>query len=75
MNLENKVKKEQWEVLQKLKEESYRVLSGDPIQHWVTFGFFGAGVLTADNEIKALEKLEELGAIRIINPRGHWEYE
>ena len=74
MNLENKVKKEQWEVLQKLKEESYRVVSDNPIEHWVTVGFFGAGVLTADNEIKALEKLEELGAIRILNPGGTMDY-
>ncbi len=72
MNLENKVKKEQWEVLQKLKEESYRTVSGDPIQHWVNFDFFGPGLSPA-NEAKALEKLEELGAIRIVT-QG-WEYE
>ena len=74
MSIENKVKKEQWEVLQKLKEESYRIVTGNPIKHWVSSGFFGAGVLTADNEIKALEKLEELGAIKILNPGGTSDY-
>ncbi len=72
MNIEDIVKKEQWEVLQKLKEESFRTVSGNPIEHWVIFGFFGPGLSPA-NEVKALEKLEELGAIKIIS--SGWEYE
>lgn len=74
MSPEEKVKKEHWYVLQRLKEESYRVVSGDPLQYWVTFGFWGSGVPSSENEIKALEKLEEMGAIRIINPGGSWDY-
>lgn len=75
MSLEIKVRKERWEVLQKIKEESFRVVSGEPVKYWVQFGFWGAGSLEPANEIKALEKLEELGVISILNPGGTGEYE
>lgn len=74
MNLEDKVKEEQWEVLKQLKEESYRTVTGKTIEYWITLGFFGPGVISPENEIKALKKLEELGAIKIMNPEATPNY-
>ena len=73
MSPEEKVNKELWYVLQQLKEESLRTKSGASLEYWVNFNFVGGEGPTATNEEKALVKLEELGAIQIIN--SAWEYE
>ena len=50
-----------------------RTKSGGPLEYWVYFNVVGGEGPTAANEEKALVKLEELGAIQIVN--ASWEYE
>jgi len=73
INPEEKVNKELWYVLQRLKEEYLRTKVGHPLEYWVDFSFVGGEGPSARNEEKALEKLEESGVIEIVN--SGWEYE
>ena len=73
INPEEKINRELWYVLQQLKEEYLRTKSGQTLEHWVNFNFIGGEGPSAKNEEKALEKLEELGAVNIIS--SGWEYE
>ena len=75
MTPEEKIEQERWYVLKKIKEESLRTKVGSPIKYWVRFGFHGGERPTTANEIKTLEKLEEMGVIKILNPGGTGEYE
>ena len=75
MSPEEKVNRERWYVLQKLKTEYHRTKSDKPIEYWVHFDFVVGGVPTPKDEVSTLEKLEELGAIAILNPGGTGEYE
>ena len=68
------IDKEYWEVLQKIKEEFLRTKKGNPVDYWIYPNFVGGGY-SSGNEIKLLEKLEELGVIKILNPGGTGEYE
>jgi hypothetical protein len=77
MKPEEKINKERWYVLRKIKEEFLRTKSGEPIKYWVYFDFiFVGGERPAPkDEVKTLEKLEELKAIEILNQGGTGEYE
>lgn len=77
MTPEEKVNKELWYVIRKIKTNFLRTKSGSPVDYWV---YFNIADLTGDSpstgdEIKILEKLEELGVIKILNPGGTGEYE
>jgi len=74
MTPKEKVDKEYWELLKKIKEEFLRTKIGESVRYWVYPGFVGGGY-SATNEIKILEKLEELKTIKILNPGGTGEYE
>lgn len=77
MTPEEKINKELWCVLNKIKTNFLRTKSGSPVDYWVyfdTIDLTGDSPSTGD-EIKILEKLEELGAIKILNPSGTGEYE
>ena len=73
MNSEEKVKKEIWYVLKRLKEESLRTTKSELIEYWVHFDFLGGEGPAAKDEEKILYKLEEFGAIKIND--SSWEYE
>jgi len=77
MNPEEKINKEFWYVLKKIKTESLRTKSDQPIDYWVypSFVDLTGEIPSAKNQIKILEKLEESGAIKILNPGGTGEYE
>lgn len=72
-DLKEKINKDLWYVIQRLKEESLRVKAGKVIEYWVNFDFIGGDGPIPKNEEKALEKIEELGGIKIIS--SGWEYE
>jgi len=76
MQPEQKIKKEFWYVLCNIKEEILRTKQNEPIQYIVYPDIIGAGDdPSSGDEIKILEKIEELGAIKILNPGGTGEYE
>jgi hypothetical protein len=75
MTPEEEINKERWYVLKKIEKERLRSKENKPIQYWVYFSVVGGDGPTAKNEVKTLEKLEELGAIKILNPGGTGEYE
>ncbi|TRZ64493.1 MAG: hypothetical protein D4Q79_01415 [Spirochaetia bacterium] len=72
---EEKIEKEYWHVLRKIKEAALRTKTNRPIEYWVNTNFIGGSGPTSGNEIKILEKLEELGALKVLNPGGIGEYE
>jgi len=74
MTPEERINRELWYVLGQLKEGVLRTKSGYPIEHWVDFAAVISGAPTPKNEVMALEKLEELGVIKILNPGGDWDY-
>jgi len=77
MTPEEKVDSEFWYVLKEIKTNLLRTKSSSPIDYWVypdVIDATGNSPSTGD-EIKILEKLEELGAIKILNPGGIGEYE
>jgi len=76
MTPEEIIKKERWYVLQKIKEESLRTKAESAINYLVNYDiiFVGGDAPSSDDEIKTLEKLEELGAIKILNPGGTGDY-
>jgi len=69
----NITNQERWHVLQKVKTEFYRTKSGDPVEYRVYLNVIVGGGPTAENEIKTLKKLEELGIIKILNAKGNSE--
>lgn len=78
MNIpEGKVNRDLLYVMRKIKEGSLREKAEAPIQYWVypNIVSIGGDIPTSGNQIKALEKLEELRTIRILNPGGTGEYE
>lgn len=75
MTLEEEINQERWYVLQKIRKEDLRTKTGEPIKYWVNFNFVGGYGPTGKDEKKTLEKLEELGVIKILNPGGTGEYE
>jgi len=77
MTPEEIINKERWYVLQKIRKESLRTKEGLPINYWVYTDVVicSGDVPSPGNEIKTLEKLEELGVIKILNPGGTGEYE
>ena len=75
MTPEEKINQERWCALQKIKKEYLRTKTGEPIEYWVNFNFVGGRGPTGKDEVKTLEKLEELRAIKILNPGGTGEYE
>ncbi len=75
MNPEEKIDRELWYVLKQVKEEALRTRSGNPVEYWVNFDIIGGNIPIPENEVKALEKLEEFGVIEILNPGGTWDYE
>jgi hypothetical protein len=76
MNVEEKVKRETWFVLKKIKEAALKTRSGAPVEYWAGNPlFFGEKGPTPSDEGKILEKLEEMGVLKIYNPGGTGEYE
>ena len=75
--MKEKINKEFWYVLKKIKMEFLRTKSGQPIDYWINPGFVDltGEIPSAKNQIKILEKLEESEAIKILNPGGTGEYE
>ena len=67
MTPENKIDSETWYVLQKIKEEYLRTKTSEPIKYEVKFyGYQEPSAPKSENEVKTLEKLEDVGAIKII---------
>jgi len=75
MTPEEKINKERWYVLGKIKERSLRIKADEPIKYWVNFSFADGDNPSGKDEAATLEKLEELGVIKILNPGGTGEYE
>jgi hypothetical protein len=72
-DIENKVNNQFLYVLEKIKEEFLRSKKGQPIEYWTrNDNFVGGKGLSIKEESQILEKLEEMGAIKIIS--GGWEY-
>jgi len=81
MTPEEKFNKDIWYVLKRVKERSLYNTKGNPISYWVDFSFpyATASSPSAADEVAILEKLEEWGAIKILNRMGkrvgYWDYE
>lgn len=75
MTPEEKINKERWYVLRKIREESLRTKIDELIKYWVDFSFTGGDNPSGKDEVATLEKLEEFGVIKILNPDGTGEYE
>lgn len=77
MNIGEKVNKQFLFVMDKIYELSLKTSNNKPIDYWVNFLFINAdGVYpTPQEEIKILEKFEEMGLIKITNPGGTGEWE
>lgn len=75
MSPQEKFNRDIWYVLQQLKQKSFYIKTGGTISYAVNYGFFDltGGSPSAEEESLILEKLEELGVIKIRN-KG-WEYE
>lgn len=63
---EEKINEERLYVLRKIREHSLRTKHGLPVEYPVYHGVIGGSGPTNENEVKTLEKLEELGAIKIL---------
>lgn len=72
---EEKIKREFWYVLQRIKEESLRAKTSDIIDYDVYQNVIGGDGPIPKNEIKVLQKLEQLGIIRILLPEIVTEYD
>jgi len=77
MTPEEIIDKERWYVLRKIREEFLRTKAGSNIDYCVCPDIIlvGSDAPSPGDEITTLEKLEELGAIKILNPGGTGEYE
>src|SRR3989338_9855572 len=79
INPEEKINKERWYVLKTIREKSLRTKRGLPIHYTVYHNFIGGEGPTSENKALTLEKLEELGAIKILsrkkNPEGQELFE
>ena len=76
MNIEDKVKKEYWYVLQRIKERSLKTKKGSYIEYDVNYGvaLVGIGYPSPKSEEEILEKLEEMGVIKIIKKEVKYDY-
>ena len=66
-NPEEKINQERRYVLRRIREAFLRTKKASPVHYTVHHNFIGGDGPTADNEVRTLEKLEELGAIKIID--------
>lgn len=76
MEVEEKVNKEFWYVLQEIKESSLKTKAGSLVEYLINYKFVvvSTGYPFPKDEEKILEKLEEIGAIKIVSSREIYEY-
>ena len=67
VNPEEKINKERQYVLRKIRENFLRTKKGSPLVYPVYHGVIGGSGPTAENEVRTLEKFEELEVIKILN--------
>lgn len=75
MEPEEKIKQDFWYVLRKIKTEFLRTKKDEPIEYRVSFNIVGGEEPSGREEAQILEKVEEAGAIEILNHGGTEEYE
>lgn len=75
MTTDEKFESYVWLVLQKIKERSMYRIKGKPVEYWIQGDLLNDSPIPYLDEKAILEKIEEMGAVRILNPGGTGEYE
>ena len=75
MDAEEKVKKEFWFVLKKIKEISLKTPASEYIKYWTHSVILPpAGVPSQSDEGSILRKLQEMGILKLKKPHGVPDY-